>query len=162
MAHPSWFSLQPGITETQVAIATEVSDNPRVLARALMDDHGLRGGLDEVKQTPEGYELRISSLGTEHQVSYSRAKGEAKVRTFRANFMGILNRLHHVAGFLRGDGIQQTWAAFVGVVSVGLILLASTGIYLWFKLFSERTVGIVLLATSLAYSLTLAVWLRVM
>src|SRR5206468_6686797 len=75
MAHPSWFSLQPGITEPQVALATEVSDNPRMLARALMDDHGLRGSVDEVKQTPEGYELRISSLGTEHQVSYSRAKG---------------------------------------------------------------------------------------
>jgi len=162
MAHPSWFSLQPGITETQVAITPDLSGNPRVLARALMDDHGLRGGLDDVEQTPEGYELRISSLGTEYEVSYSRARGVVEVRTLRANFMGMLNRLHHVAGFWRGDAIQQTWAAFVGVVSVGLILLALTGIYLWFKLFSERSVGIVLLATSLAFSLTLAVWLRLM
>ncbi len=162
MAHPSWFSLQPGITETLVAVAIEVSDNPRALARALMDDHGLRGGLDQVKETPEGYELRISRPGTEYKITYSRARGEAKVRTLRANFMSMLNSLHHVAGFWRGDGLQKTWAGFVGVVSVGLILLALTGIYLWFKLFNERTVGIVLLVISLAYSLTLAVWLRMM
>ena len=41
-----------------------------------------------------------------------------------------------------------------------LILLALTRIYLWFKLFNERGVGIVLLAISLTYSLTLAIWLR--
>ncbi|PYV38033.1 MAG: hypothetical protein DMG06_26595 [Acidobacteria bacterium] len=160
MAHRTWFSLEPEIRETQVAVGSEVSDNPRALARTLMDDYGLRGGLDEIKQTPEGYKLRISRPGTEYEVSYSRARGEAKVRTFRANFPGMLNSLHHVAGFRRGDGLQKTWAALVGVVSVGLVLLALTGIYLWFKLFNERGVGIVLLAISLTYSLTLAIWLR--
>jgi len=162
MAHRSWFSLQPRIRETQVAVGIEVSDNPRALARTLMDDYGLRGGLDEVRQTSEGYELRISRPGTEYKVSYSRVRGEAKVRTFRANFMGMLNSLHHVAGFRRGDGLQKTWASLVGVVSVGLILLAVTGIYLWFKLFNERAVGIVLLVISLTYSLSLAIWLRLM
>jgi len=81
MAHRTWFSLEPEIRETQVAVGSEVSDNPRALARTLMDDYGLRGGLDEIKQTPEGYKLRISRPGTEYEVSYSRARGEAKVRT---------------------------------------------------------------------------------
>ena len=76
--------------------------------------------------------------------------------------MGMLNSLHHTAGFRSEDPLRRTWAAFVGVVSVGLILLALTGIYLWFKLFNERAVGTVLLVISLVYSLTLAIWLRLM
>jgi hypothetical protein len=108
MAHPSWVSLQPAITETQLAVGAEVSGNPRALARALMDDHRVRGGLDEVTETSDGYKLRISRPGTECEVSFSRARGEAKIQTFRANFVGMLNSLHHVAGFWRGDGLQKT------------------------------------------------------
>jgi hypothetical protein len=162
MAHSSWFSLQPEVKEAQVTIGTEGSNNPRAIARALMDDYGIQGGLDEVKEMPAGYKLRISRPGTEYEVSYSATKGETKVRMSRANFMGMLNSLHHTAGFRREDPLRRAWAAFVGVVSVGLILLALTGIYLWFKLFNERAVGIVLLVISLVYSLTLAIRLRVM
>jgi len=54
----------------------------------------------------------------------------------------------------------SAWAALVGIVSLGLILLALTGIYLWFRLFEERAVGIALLVVSLVCSLTLAIWLR--
>jgi hypothetical protein len=162
MAHRSWFSLQPGVTEEHITVGTEVPNSPRALARALIDHNGLRGALDEVKETVDGYELRISHPGTEYEVSYSRATGQAKIRMTRANFMGLLNALHHVAGFSRGDTLEKTWAAIVGLVSVGLILLALTGIYLWFKLYKERRVGVILLAVSLCYSLALAIYLRLM
>ena len=76
--------------------------------------------------------------------------------------MGLLNALHHVAGFSRGDALEKTWAAFAGLISVGLILLALTGIYLWSKLYKERRVGVILLAVSLCYSLALAIYLRLM
>ena len=162
MAHRSWFSLQPRVTEVRIAVGTEVPNSPRALARALMESRGLRGGLDEVEETADGYELRISHPGTEYEVSYSRATGQARIRMIRANFMGLLNALHHVAGFSRGDALEKTWAAFVGLVSAGLIVLALTGIYLWFKLYRERRVGVVLLAVSLCYSLALAIYLRLM
>ncbi len=162
MAHPSWFSLQPEVKETQFTINPEASYSPRVIARILMDDFGIRGGLDQVKEMPGRYELRISRLGTECEVSYSEKTGETTVRTFRSNFIGMLNSLHHSAGFLRTDVLRRAWAALVGVVSLGLILLALTGIYLWLKLFNERAVGVILLGISLGYSLTLAIWLRVM
>jgi hypothetical protein len=162
MAHKSWFSLQPKVTEVRIALGTEVPNSPRALARALMESRGLRGGLDEVEETVDGYELRISRPGTEYEVSYSRATGQARIRMIRANFMGLLNALHHVAGFSRGDALEKTWAAFVGLVSAGLIVLAVTGIYLWFKVYKERRVGVVLLAVSLCYSLALAFYLRLM
>jgi hypothetical protein len=162
MAHKSWFSLQPRVTEVRIALGTKVRNSPRALARALVESGELYGGLDEVKETMDGYELRISRPGTEYEVSYSRATGQAKIRMSRANFMGLLNALHHVAGFSRGDALVKTWAAFVGLVSAGLIVLAVTGIYLWFKVYKERRVGVVLLGVSLCYSLVLAIYLRLM
>ena len=50
--------------------------------------------------------------------------------------------------------VTNLWGAFTGIASVGLIALALTGIYLWFKLHNERKIGVVLLVVSLAYSLT--------
>ena len=52
------------------------------------------------------------------------------------------------------------WAFFVALVSVALIVLSLTGIYLWFKIHTERVIGIILLALSLGYSLTLIVLIR--
>jgi hypothetical protein len=90
MAHRSWFSLQPRVTEDRIAVGTEVVNSPRALARALMESRGLRGGLNEVEETVDGYELRISRPGTEYEVSYSRATGQARIRMIRANFIGTL------------------------------------------------------------------------
>jgi hypothetical protein len=45
-------------------------------------------------------------------------------------------------------------------VALGLIGLSVTGIYLWFKIHTERVTGLVLLAISLGYSLPLIVLMR--
>jgi hypothetical protein len=52
------------------------------------------------------------------------------------------------------------WAVFVALISVALIVLSLTGIYLWFKIHTERVIGIILLVLSLGYSLTLIVLIR--
>ena len=41
------------------------------------------------------------------------------------------------------------------MASLALLALGGTGIYLWFKTYEERTVGLVLLVVSFGYSLTL-------
>ena len=41
-----------------------------------------------------------------------------------------------------------------------LVILALTGIYLWFKIHTERVIGSILLAVSLGFSLTLIMLIR--
>ena len=128
----------------------------RAIARQLMDQHGLKGELAQVRDT----RFRIVRPGTVYEVDYSPETGVAKVKTNVANFMGMLNRIHHIGGLWHDFTLTNVWSVFVGIVSAALIILAISGIYLWFKIHTERVIGVVLLALSLGYSLTLIVLIR--
>ena len=155
MAHNTWFNLKPAITESQVALAAGVS-NPRDVARQLMDRGAVSGELAQV----QGANFRVIRPGTVYEVSYSPQSGEAKIRTNVAGLMGMLNRIHHVAGLWHEYTLTNLWGLLVAVTSILLVILALTGIYLWFKIHTERMIGSVLLAVSLGFSLTLVVLIR--
>jgi len=74
--------------------------------------------------------------------------------------MGMLNRIHHIGRLWHEFTLTNVWAVFVGLVSVALMVLSVTGIYLWFKIHTERVIGSILLALSLGYGLTLIVLIR--
>ena len=44
--------------------------------------------------------------------------------------------------------------------SIGLFALGGTGIFMWFKLYEERTIGVVLLGANLVVSVGLLIALR--
>jgi hypothetical protein len=160
MAHQRWFTLKPATTESRVTLAGAPAENARAAARRLMDEHGLRGELAQVRTTDSGFSFRIARTGTFSDVSYSRQTGEAHIRTNAASFQQMLNRVHHASGLWHEYWLSNVWGGLVGLVSLGLFLLGATGIYLWFKVHTERVVGAVLLAISLGYSLTLMVLMR--
>lgn len=160
MAHPEWFPMEPTVTEERVPVAAARARDARALAQELRERHGLRGDLRQAEETAAGLRLRIVRPGTVHEVSYRRAAGEASVRTSVATFMGMLNRIHHVGGLWHGYALINVWGVLVALVSVGLVLLGASGIYLWFRVHRERLAGAVLLTLSLAFSLTLVVLIR--
>lgn len=159
MAHNRWFNNKPAVTESEIAVTAGVTD-ARAVARELMDRHGLRGELAQVRKSGDGLSFRVVRPGTVYEVAYSPETGNAKVKTNVANLMGMLNRIHHIGGLWHDFTLTHVWAVFVGLVSLALILLSLTGIYLWFKIHSERVVGVILLTLSLGYSLTLIVLIR--
>ena len=160
MAHNDWFSLKPTVTESEIRAGSFDANGGRELAQTLMDQHGLRGDLQKVTATDEGFELRIGRPGTSYVVNYSRQSGTAKVQTSTGVFLGMLNRIHHLAGFGHDFGVLNVWGGLVAFISLTLILLGLSGVYLWFKIHEERAVGSVLLALSLATSLSLLVLIR--
>lgn len=159
MAHNKWFSNKPAVSESEIALTPRVAD-ARVVARELMDRHGVKGELAQVRKTGPGFSFRIVRPGTVYEVSYAAETGTAKVKTNVANFMGMLNRIHHIGGLWHEFTLTNVWAFFVALISVALIVLSLTGIYLWFKIHTERVIGIILLVLSLGYSLTLIVLIR--
>ena len=159
MAHETWFSMKPVVTEMRVSVAPDTSDDPRAVARQLRNA-GVRGELGDVAQTAAGYKFAVARPGTNYQVEYTRATREAKVKVSTAGFMGMLNRIHHLAGLGHDFGLINAWGVCVGLVSAALILLGATGIYLWFKIHSERVIGVVLLAINLGICVTLLVLIR--
>ncbi|MCP5111532.1 MAG: hypothetical protein GY953_11930, partial [bacterium] len=85
---------------------------------------------------------------------------EAQVRTSTLGYLAMFNRLHVAGGLHHDYRLFNLWGFMVGVISVGLILLGATGLYLWFKLHNERRIGTVLLTLGLAFSLGLMVLIR--
>jgi hypothetical protein len=159
MAHNRWFNNKPAVTESEIALTAGGTD-ARAVARELMDRHGLKGELAQVRKSGDGLSFRIVRPGAVYEIAYSPETGNAKVKTNVANIMGMLNRIHHIGGLWHDFTLTNIWAVFVGLVSLALILLSLTGIYLWFKIHSERVVGVILLTLSLGYSLTLIVLIR--
>src|SRR6478672_2406224 len=94
MAHNTWFDLKPAVIESEAALAAGL-DNPRDIARQLMDKGQVAGELQQVRQTGLDTSFRIVRPGTVYDVAYSGQTGTAKIKTSVANFMGMLNRIHH-------------------------------------------------------------------
>jgi hypothetical protein len=88
-------------------------------------------------------------------VKHVAQTGAAIVRTTRNNFMNTLGQLQTPVIC----GMTRTWliSGFVALTSVSLILIARSGIYLWFKTLVARLTGGVLRAFSLSYGSALIV-----
>lgn len=160
LAHRSWFHSEPRITKLQIPISPESAVTARAVARELMDRHGFAGEIREGQPWPEGYRFSIARPGLGHAVRYSRATGVAEIDKRDFGFIGKLVRIHETASLNHNDWVANAWGAFTGIVSAGLILMALTGIYLWFKIHAERAIGAALLIVSLGYSLTVMILLR--
>ncbi len=98
--------------------------------------------------------------GIVHDVSYDAANGIATVKTSIAGFMGMLNRLHHATGLYHGFPPLNAWGWAVAMVSVALIGLGVTGVWMWWLRRQDRIIGLVLLGANLAFSITVLALIR--
>lgn len=160
MSHSTWFQMKPAVVEREIPLASGQSD-ARLVAREIMSRQpDMKGELSNVQTAASGLTLRIVVPGTVHDVRYDRASGVARIKTSVAGAMGMLNRLHHWAGFRHEPLAMKAWAVFVAVVSVGLLLLGASGIYMWFTRRPERRLGIALLTVNLIFAITVLTLLR--
>jgi hypothetical protein len=160
MSHSTWFQMKPAVVEREMSLASGQSD-ARQLAREIMSRQpDMKGELSNVQTSASGLTLRIVVPGTVHEVRYDRASGIARIKTSVAGVMGMLNRLHHWAGFWHEPLSMKAWAGFVSVVSLGLLLLGASGIYMWFTRRPERRIGIALLTVNLIFAVTVLTLLR--
>lgn len=160
MSYRPWFRMEPDVSQKQIPLSAGALQGPRVAARELMDLHAMRGDLNDIREDASGFSFRINSPGASHQVAVARASGAADVRTTTPNFAGKLTRLHHMGGLWHEAGVANFGGWLVAIVSLALIVMGATGIYLWFKLHQERKAGGVLLAAGSVWSLIAIIAMR--
>jgi hypothetical protein len=157
IAH-SWMNNRSTDTESTFRVEPSHAATPRALAQYLMDEHGMRGGLDEVKETADEVSFVIGRMGTVHEVHYARAGSEVHVKKSVRAFIGILLAMHRGGfGLDKPYGLHVFWGLLMFLTSAGLLILGATGIYMWFHIYKERLVGSILLLAGLAYGLGLVV-----
>jgi hypothetical protein len=160
MSHNTWFNMRPAVQERDLGLAPGQTD-ARAIARDVMDrEPTVKGEITNVQPTAAGVNFRIVVPGTVHEVRFTRDTGATHVRTSVAGVMGMLNRLHHWAGFWHEPASMKAWALAVAIVSASLLLIGATGIYMWFTRRPERRIGFVLLAVNVAFAVGIMVMLR--
>jgi hypothetical protein len=161
MSHSTWFQMKPAVHERELSIAAGVTD-ARAVAREIMErDASIKGEISNIQPNDTGIVLRIIVPGTVHEVRYQRGSGVGRVKTSVAGVMGMLNRLHHWAGFWHEPASMKVWGFAVAIASAALLLLGASGIYMWFTRRSERRIGIALLGINLVFAITLLTLLRI-
>ena len=155
MAHRPWWPIRQSVTTRSMQLPPGLTD-ARVAAREL----AIRGELTEVHAIPGALQFRVVRPGIVNQIEYSAATGEAKIRIVNTGFTGLLNRIHHIEGMWHEYALLNVWSAMLGLVSIGLLVLGASGLYLWFRNHSERWIGVVLLAGGGGFAAMLIVWMR--
>jgi hypothetical protein len=161
----AYFKARPGPERgsLELAVPAAVGDEPRALAGWLMAEHDVRGVLAEVGRGAGGeLRLRLERPGTSHRVTFDPASRRARVATQRWNAVWTLNRLHHTAGFAHGYRPLDLWGAAVLLASGALLVLAGTGVVLWFQRHRERRAGVVVFAAGLVWGVGTLVWIRLL
>jgi hypothetical protein len=159
MAHRSRLPIQPTVRRESAFVRSGCND-PRLLAQELMQNQGWRGELSEVRRTAQALTLRIVSVGTTHDVICYVNQNKVDITTRTQDFLGVLNRMHHATGFWHRSSQMQWWATAVALTCVALLGLGGSGVWLWLLRKRERRIGLLLVGTNLAFSLTVLALLR--
>jgi len=155
MAHRRWFRAEDRVTERHYTLLPGLSD-VRSVARLLP----LSGELQGIRLGGGRLVFTIARPGFVYVVNYAAESGAVTVQTHDSGVGGTLNRIHQTQGVWHGYRLLNIWAAFLGLVSFGLLLLGATGIYLWFRNQRERTTGSILLAAGSGLAVVLIGWMR--
>jgi hypothetical protein len=152
----------PNTTETSstIEVPAGYQVNPRAFAWWLMDHHGLRGNLVEVKTDGAIVSLTITRTGTIYRVAYDSRAGSARVTTVSRNMLGMLNRIHHASGIAHDYWAVNGWGWALLTTSCALLVLAITGIVMWFKRHEDRLLGTMVTTIGLVWGVTLLVLMR--
>jgi len=136
-----------------VRAGPEEAATPRALALHLMRTAGLRGELRQASEQQGSIRLVIAKPGSQTSVEYSRATGDAQLRTRHFGVGETFVQLHVNHGFWHDFLPANLWAVLALLGSIALFLLGASGIYLWFSLHDERVAGAIVLIVGLAAGL---------
>ena len=120
--------------------------------RPALEKAGVRGEIGFVRHLvkEEKFIIPVTIPGRETTVSLSLASGEATIATRETGLADALVTLHKSPG-QHGPGIRMNWFfmrawRWMADATVYLVLFISlSGIYLWYVLRAERSVGVILI-----------------
>jgi hypothetical protein len=161
MSHSKWFDTTGSVREEARVFLAPGMEDGRTIALAAMDRApSVRGEITIVQAKSQTILIGIAMPGTKYELTYDRTSGDVRIRINRAGVMGMLNRLHHAAGFWHEPFALRAWGAAVAIVSVALLLVGATGVWMWFLRRTERVTGFVLLAVNAGIAVTLLLLMR--
>ncbi len=126
---------------------------PLERARDVMRQLGIDGEIEWLAPRPGRFEFRVTRPGRVANIDVDLTNGVAIVERTTVNAWGVLNMLHSFTGVrggrpeaLRDWWLTMVWSGAVDAVSAGVIFLALSGIWIWFRSGQRRAAGLAALA----------------
>jgi hypothetical protein len=126
-------------------------------AREILRQIGVTGEMDYVRHNTKTARLLlpVSKPGETTRVEVDLRAGKATIEREDRGLGEALNYLHKMPGphnvKFRGNWVYMSWWAVTADAAVyGILFLTASGLYLWWKLKAERTVGWVLVGSGAA------------
>lgn len=119
-------------------------------ARALMMRLGIKGEIEWTAVRPDStvFEFRVNRPGHNTSVTAYPEQGRAVVEQTEINAWGIMRVLHTFTGVRAGDErndrdwfLTTLWVISMDAVSIGLLIMVFSGLYMWYGLPAKRNLG---------------------
>ncbi len=156
--HPAWTfaDFWPNRKETKFErqIQPPVPGGDYAQARDLMRQLGIPGEIEwtTTRSDPRLFKFRVGRAGHIFEIDADFSKGRASIQQIDLNTWGVLHVLHTFTGVRMADPRNQrdwmlttVWALAMDALAVGLVLMVSTSIYMWYGLKQKRRLGLVTL-----------------
>lgn len=147
MTHRAWVPEGGGHRVEERSFAVRGS-TPEAIASDLASRHGVAGYF---ALAPAPGVFYMQGPLASYEVSYDAGAGTALVRTHRGGIKETVHNLHMAAGVTHASGAANLWGAFALCISLGLVVLGGTGLWLWTRRLKQRRLGLVFLLGSLGY-----------
>ena len=85
--------------------------------------------------------------GYRAEILVNEAVGTARVKVSQGKFPAVMNDFHRLSGYT-GSWIHQLWSLWYDITCISLIVMALTGVYLWWKLERKKKTGIIFIFVS--------------
>ncbi|MGF6485551.1 PepSY-associated TM helix domain-containing protein [Paraburkholderia sp. JPY419] len=154
---------EPQVSVMQVPLPQPAPETPRELAKWLKQELKIAGDPGRVQKEPEHpvawgdrsvvqpehWQLNFASPKENTSAEYWVGNNTVTVKRSANTFLAMLTNMH------KGVGLSVGWVLLIDTLAGSLILLSLTGVLLWTELNKRKTVGLVLVAGSIAAAVAL-------
>lgn len=154
---------EPQVSMMQVPLPQPAPATPRELAKWLRQELKIAGNPGRMQREPahpvawgdrslvqpEHWQLNFGSPKENTSAEYWVGNNYVTVKRSANTFLAMLTNLH------KGVGLSIGWVLLIDTLAGSLILLSLTGVLLWTELNKRKTVGLVLVAGSIAAAVVL-------
>ena len=153
--HPKWEFTQfwPNRQEStaEFPVTKPVASSDLAKAQDLMDQLGLSGEINQIVAKADSFEFHLNKPGEFVTVTVNPTRDRATIKHIEVNVWGVLHSLHHLTG-VQSDGLPAhcrlatwIWSLFVDAASIGLLVLAFGGLWMWHQRPASRALGLIAL-----------------
>lgn len=144
-----WKARQESTTHRAIQVPGASGDI--AIATGLMEQLSIAGEIGEIRRsaTGERFDFQVVKPGHVYRVETRFDSAQARVTDIRVNAWGVLDALHHFTGVKMDDPaikrdwwLTRVWSFAMDALSVGVMILVVSGLYLSYRLVEKRRLGV--------------------